>query len=193
MDANSLWFTARGAGLSALIALSLAVGLGAIGSMRMRSAASRVIVQYLHRTAAVLGLALILVHVTTLVMDSKAHVGLAGAIIPFASHYRANSIALGSIAMYALLIVAALGAARGRVAGSPRAAKIWRALHALAYPAWTTALLHSILSGTDRSQGWVIVLDFICGAFVLFSVCLRVVDAGATRPSRVVSPAVGAR
>lgn len=193
MGSNDLWFTARGAGLSALIALSLAVGLGAIASMRLRSASTRVVLQYLHRTAAVLGLALIFVHVTTLVLDSKAHVGLAGAIIPFASHYRPNSIALGSIAMYSLLAVAALGAARGRMASSHRAVLTWRALHALAYPIWAIALLHSILSGTDRSQGWVIMLDLACVVFVVFSVGFRLADAESARAGETTRRPVGVR
>ena len=193
MDANTLWFTARGAGLSALIALSLAVGFGAIGSMRMRSVSTRVIVQYLHRTAAVLGLGLIFVHVTSLILDSKAHVGLAGALVPFASQYRPNSIALGSIAMYALLLVAAVGAARGRMAGSRLGVLTWRTLHALAYPTWAIAVLHSVLSGTDRSQPWVVILDMVCVAFVVIAVSLRFSDDESRRASAPTSRPVSRR
>ena len=139
MTANSLWFAARGAGLSAMLVLSLAAALGAAGSVRTRSVPTRVVIQYLHRTAAGLGLGLIVVHVTTLVLDNKAHIGLAGALIPFAAHYRPNAVALGSVAMYAFLLVAALGAARGRIAASQLGAATWRALHAISYPAWAVA------------------------------------------------------
>lgn len=174
MTANSLWFTARGAGLSAMIVLSLAVALGALGSLRGASPGTRVVVQYLHRTAAVLGLGLIFVHVSTLILDSKAHVGLAGALIPFAAHYRPNAVALGSLATYAFLLVAAVGAARGRMASSPRGASTWRALHALAYPAWAIAVLHGMLAGTDRGQRWVVLLTIGCVAGVLIAASIRV-------------------
>lgn len=173
MTANSLWFTARGAGLSAMIVLSLAVALGALGSLRGSSPGTRVVVQYLHRTAAVLGLGLIFVHVSTLVLDSKAHIGLAGAVIPFAAHYRPNSVALGSLAMYAFLLVAAIGAARGRMAASPRGAASWRVLHVLAYPAWAIAVLHGLLAGTDRGQRWVVLLTMGCVAGVLIAATIR--------------------
>ena len=173
MNANMLWFTARGAGLSAMLVLSLTVALGAYGSLRIKSLSTRVVVQYLHRTAAALGLMLIFVHVGTLVLDSKSNINLAGALVPFAAHYRPNSVALGSIAMYTLLFVAAIGAARGRMAASPRGAASWRVLHALSYPAWTVAVLHGVLSGTDRSQRWVVLLDIACVAGVAIAAGTR--------------------
>ena len=173
MSANSLWFTARGAGLSAMLVLSLAVCLGALGSVRSRSASNRVVTQYLHRSAAAVGLALIAVHVGTLVLDNKAHVGLAGALVPFAAHYRPNAVALGSIAMYAFMIITALGAARGRVAASRIGAATWRALHALSYPAWLVAMAHGLLAGTDRSQHWVAALTIGCVLAVAAAVTFR--------------------
>jgi methionine sulfoxide reductase heme-binding subunit len=173
VSANALWFTARGAGLSALLVLSLAVVLGALGSMRTRSASTRVVIQYLHRTAAALGLGLIAVHVSTLVLDQKAHIGLAGALVPFAAHYRPNAVALGSIAMYVFLLVAALGAARGRLASSRFGATTWRVLHALAYPAWLAAVVHGLLAGTDRAQHWVVTLAVCCILAVVAAVMTR--------------------
>lgn len=187
MSANALWFTARGAGLSALLVLSLAVVLGAMGSMRTRSASTRVVVQYTHRTAAALGLGLIAVHVSTLILDQKAHIGLAGALIPFAAHYRPDAVALGSIAMYAFLLVAALGAARGRLASSPLGAATWRVLHGLSYPAWLAAVLHGLLAGTDRAQHWVEVLVVSCVLAVVAAVMVRltVLDQGQQPWARV--------
>ena len=184
MTANSLWFTARGAGLSAMLVLSLAAALGAAGSVRTRSVPTRVVIQYLHRTAAGLGLGLIVVHVTTLVLDNKAHIGLAGALIPFAAHYRPNAVALGSVAMYAFLLVAALGAARGRIAASQLGAATWRALHAISYPAWAVAVVHGVLAGTDRGQHWVQVLTIGCVLAVAMATAYRLILARATTPHR---------
>jgi DMSO/TMAO reductase YedYZ heme-binding membrane subunit len=173
MNANMLWFTARGAGLSAMLVLSLAVSFGAFGSQRIKSVSTRVVVQYLHRTAAMLGLLLILVHVSTLILDSKSNITLAGALVPFAARYRPNSVALGSIAMYAFVFVAAIGSARGRMASSRRGAASWRALHALSYPVWAIAVAHGLLAGTDRSQHWVVLLTILCVASVLIAASTR--------------------
>ena len=85
MNANALWFTARGAGLAAMLVLTVATTLGALGSIRIESTSTRVITQYVHRTAAVLGLGLIFVHVSTLILDPKAHIGVVGALVPFAA------------------------------------------------------------------------------------------------------------
>ena len=52
---NTLWFTARGAGLSALLVLSVATALGALTSIKSAKPSTRVVVQYVHRSAAVLG------------------------------------------------------------------------------------------------------------------------------------------
>ena len=120
MTNNALWYIARGAGLSALVTLTLAIVLGALASIHTRAAARRVIMQYLHRTAAVLGLLLIALHVAAILLDSIAHVGAVGAFVPFTSPYRHNAVALGTTALYALLIVTALGLARGRMAVIPR-------------------------------------------------------------------------
>ena len=99
----TLWYTARGAALAALIALSVATALGALVSLPSRNAARRVIVQYAHRSAAVLGIGLLALHVTAIVLDSKAHVSLLGALVPFTSGYRPEWVGLGTIALYLML------------------------------------------------------------------------------------------
>lgn len=192
MNANNLWFTARGAGLSALLALSIATACGALGSLPTASAPSRVMVQYLHRTAAALGIGLILVHVGTIVLDSKAHIGVAGALVPFAASYRPTAVALGSTTAYLLLLVAALGLARGRLAAAPAGARAWRAAHSLGYLLWAAAVLHGLLAGTDRGQGWVL-LVVGCVLLVLAAGTARLLgldDAGsAARPTNASSAA----
>jgi predicted ferric reductase len=169
----TLWYTARGAGLAALLALTLATTLGALGSRWLASASSRVIMQYLHRSAAVLGLSLLVVHISAVLLDNKAHVGVAGALVPFASSYRPGAVALGSITAYLLLLVSALGAARGRLAASDAATRAWRAIHALGYVAWLTAIWHGFTAGTDSSVGWVRLLYLGCLITVPMALLLR--------------------
>jgi sulfoxide reductase heme-binding subunit YedZ len=177
---NDLWFTARGAGLAALLSLTITVVIGTLGSAAVTSAPNRVVWQYVHRTAAGVGILLVAVHVTTLVFDAKAHVGVAGAFVPFASQYRPNAVALGSITAYTIIVVAVAGAARGRFAATRVGAASWRGIHVLAYPAWLTAVLHSVLSGTDRAVSWVVLLDVSCVGAVMIAGVMRLVRADAT-------------
>jgi predicted ferric reductase len=177
---NDLWFTARGAGLAALLSLTITVVIGTLGSAAVTSAPNRVVWQYVHRTAAGIGILLVVVHVTTLMFDAKAHVGVAGALVPFASHYRPNAVALGSITAYTLIVVACAGAARGRFAATRIGAASWRTIHFLGYPAWLTAVLHSVLSGTDRAVSWVVLLDVACVGAVMIAGVVRIVRTDTT-------------
>jgi len=169
----TLWYTARGAGLAALLVLTLSTSLGALASVKIRSAATRIVAQYTHRAAAGLGLGLIVLHVATIVADRKAGVGAYGAFVPFASAYRPTAVALGSIAAYTLLLVAALGLARGRLAASARGARAWRYAHTLAYGTWGLAMLHGLNAGTDAGLRWVRTLWVLCVLAVLSSVVVR--------------------
>lgn len=188
---NALWFTARGAGLSALLVLSISTTLGALGSRATARPDSRVVLQYVHRTAALVGLLLVTVHVTTLVLDRKAHVGVAGVFVPFASAYKPGAVTLGSIAAYLFVLVAALGLARGRLAATAAGARTWRGLHALSYAAWLSALLHGLNAGTDRGQPWVRWLALCCVVAVAGALVVRLFGLDGQRLAT--APAVRAR
>jgi len=174
----SVWLTARGAGLSALILLTVSTALGALVSRRGRPGA-RYVAQYVHRTCAGLGLGVLVLHVATILADSYAHVGVSGALVPFTSSYRATAIALGTIAAYLFLAVAAVGLARGRMAASERAVRAWRGIHALAYAGWALALVHGFTAGTDSDVGWVRLIYLGC--------LVAVGGAVATRLSRPIA------
>lgn len=161
----TIWFTLRGAGLTAMTLLTVTTCMGVLVSRGGRPD-RRYIVQYVHRVTASLGLGVLMLHVVTALMDSYAGVGVTGAIVPFTSGYRATWIGLGTIAAYLIVLVAATGFARGRIAASARGAAMWRTVHGLSYGAWALALLHGYESGTDSSQPWVRLLYLTCLASV---------------------------
>jgi hypothetical protein len=169
----TLWFTARGAALAALTLLTLATALGAVGSAKSLRPERRVLSQYLHRTAALLGLSLLIVHITSIVLDTDAGVGVSGALIPFTSGYRAGSVAFGTLAVYTFLLVSALGLARGRMARSARATRAWRGIHLLAYAGWGMAMWHGFFTGTDSDLPWVRGLYLACLLSVVSAVAIR--------------------
>jgi len=189
-----LWYTARGAGLAALVLLSLSTCLGALVSRqpaeaRATLAGGRYLVQYLHRTLAGLGLVVLFVHVGTIVADSYAHVRLTGAIIPFASGYRSGWVALGTIAAYLLVGVAIHGLARGRLASSARGARTWRGVHLLAYAGWVAAVVHGLDAGSDIGVGWVRLIFIACVTAVVASVTVRLGGVLQRAPSATAKPA----
>ncbi|MDT4892748.1 MAG: hypothetical protein QOE97_1783 [Pseudonocardiales bacterium] len=170
------WYIARGAGLSALVLLSISTGIGALVSARLPGRpSSRVIAQYLHRTVASLALAVLGLHVTAILADSFAKVGWLHALVPFTAQYRPFWVGLGTLAVYAFLLVGVTGALRGRMAGTDSGARNWRRLHAAAYAGWGLALLHGLRSGTDSGVGWVRWLYLACLVVVAGCVTARVV------------------
>jgi methionine sulfoxide reductase heme-binding subunit len=168
----SIWFTMRGAGLTALVLLTITTCIGVLVSGGGRPDL-RYIVQYVHRVTASLGLGVLLLHVVTALMDSYAGVGITGAIVPFTSGYRATWVGLGTIAAYLIVLVAATGFARGRIAASEKGAAVWRTVHGLSYGAWGLALIHGFESGTDSGQTWVRFLYLACLASVPTCLVLR--------------------
>lgn len=181
-----LWYVARGAGLAALVLLTVSTALGALMTGRGR-AANRVLAQYAHRSTAALGLGVLCLHLATILGDSYAGVGWVGALVPSQSGYRPPWVALGTLAVYTFVGVAALGLARGRLTPSARGVRVWRALHGLAYLGWGMAMLHGLNAGTDTSVGWVRVLYLGCAVVVLGSVAARL-SVGAKRAPAVAQP-----
>ena len=158
----TVWYTARGAGISALVLLTLTLCLGAFTSNPGRPA-TRYIAQYVHRVASGLGLGVLALHIGTVLADTYAKVNATGAVVPFTAGYRATWVGLGTIAAWLLVTVTVLGLARGRLAASARGARAWRVVHVLAYPAWLLALVHGWTSGTDTHVPWVRVVYLLCG------------------------------
>jgi sulfoxide reductase heme-binding subunit YedZ len=149
-----IWYLARGAGISAYVMLSLATAAGALTSRRSSRIGCRLIVQYVHRSAALTGLALLALHITTLLADRYARVGAAGALLPLASGYRPVAVSFGLLAMYLLVAAALTGLLRSRFARSEPAGRRWRSIHLLGYAGWASAAWHFYTVGTDAGQWW---------------------------------------
>ncbi|MXG91818.1 ferric reductase [Nocardioides flavescens] len=168
----TLWFLARAAGFTAVVAASFAVGLGALGSSSP-VASRRVLTQLAHRSAAVLTLAFLALHVVLLVTDSHVDLSALGALVPFTAGWQPVALGLGTLAAYGFGVVSLTGALRGRLAASAGAARAWRGVHLSAYVAWVLAMGHGILAGTDTGAGWALALYAVCAAGVGAAVAVR--------------------
>jgi sulfoxide reductase heme-binding subunit YedZ len=170
----TLWFIARAAGFVALLAASISVALGAAGTSGRLD--SRILAQLVHRSAAVLTLAFVGLHAVLLVVDHYVDVSVHGALVPFTAGYRGYALGLGTLAIYGFVVVAGVGALRGRLAASSRAARAWRGVHLTAYAAWALAMAHGVLAGTDTLRGWALALYGLSAFVVVGAVASRVAE-----------------
>ncbi|HEX5496595.1 MAG TPA: ferric reductase-like transmembrane domain-containing protein [Mycobacteriales bacterium] len=186
-----LWYLGRATGTVSLLLLTGTLVLGVLvrrgGTVR---GLPRFVVAGLHRNLSLLTVALLAVHVTTMVVDPFAPILLADAIVPFGSDYRPLWLGLGAIALDLLLAVLVTSLLRLRIGRSA-----WRAVHLLTFAAWPVALVHGLGTGTDTRQTWLLVLSAGCVLAVLGSVLWRIgaaVDLGPRRRAGLAALAVAA-
>ena len=186
-----IWYLARGAGIAAFAALSVATAAGAVTARRSDAIQRRVLTQYLHRAAALTGVLLLMLHLTAVLLDSYAHVGLLGAVLPLASQYRPFAVALGVLATYLLVAVTVSGLLRASFASSARAVRAWRGIHLASYGAWALSAGHFLTAGTDAGQWWARLVLLAGVGIVAAGVIVRLTERQpAIRPSAPI--AVGA-
>lgn len=172
----TLWYVARAAGFGTLILATVTVVLGALASRQPPGAGGRdrrILRQLAHRSAGVVTLALLGLHVLLLVTDQYVDLSLPSVLVPFTAGYRAFAVGLGTLTMYGLLVLAATGALRGRLATSAAGARGWRAVHGSAYLVWLLAMGHGILAGTDTLSSWALWLYGACALAVILAIWAR--------------------
>jgi methionine sulfoxide reductase heme-binding subunit len=138
------WLVARAAGLVAFGLLTLSVWLGLAMSTRLLGPKRQKLLLPLHRTLAWTGLSMVGLHVGALMLDPVLHFGFLSALVPGAAAWRPAAVALGVVAGWLSLALAASFNAR-RWIGQ----KGWRRLHYASFAAFWLALGHALLSGTD--------------------------------------------
>jgi sulfoxide reductase heme-binding subunit YedZ len=187
-----LWYLARAAGIAAFASLSLATGLGALTArstagtpslVRARAVERRVVWQYAHRAAALVGVALIVLHIVTLIADPYAGVGVTG-LLPFGSAYRPLAVTFGVLAAYLLVAVVVTGLLRGRMARSAAGARRWRYVHVTAYLAWAASAWHFLQAGSDAGTWWALAVLIAGTAVVAGGVAARLTGLRPPGPDR---------
>lgn len=173
----ALWYLTRGTGAVTLAGLTLSVVLGIAEVQRLSlPGAPRFMVASLHRTASLLVLALLVVHVATAVLDAFAPIRLLDAVVPFAGVYRPLWLGLGALALDGLLAVIVTSLVRRRLG-----LRTWRTVHWAAYACWPVAVVHGLGTGSDARAGWMQLLTAACAAAVLAAVAWRLLRSGPVR------------
>ncbi len=142
------WDLARAGGITAYLLLVSAIVLGILESTPRvgRVPGVRQVTHHYHRWVMLFALAFVAVHVTSLVLDPYAGVGLAAVFVPGLSQYRPVAVSLGTLALLAGLLA-------GATAWFPaRFPKVWLPIHRFGGIIFVLVWLHAVSSGTDTPR-----------------------------------------
>ena len=167
---TALWYLTRATGTVSLLLLTASVALGIANIGRLKAAGwPRFVVDGLHRNVSLLALALLAVHILTSLLDPFAGIHVLDAVIPLVASYRPVWLGLGAFAADLLIAIALTSIVRRHLGHG-----VWRATHWLAYLCWPVAVLHTVGSGSDIKQPWMLAIIAICVLTVVAAVWARV-------------------
>ncbi len=174
---EALWALGRGTGVAALISFTLAVLLGILNrSGRPLGALGRTGAADLHRTAALTGVGLVVLHVVTLAIDPFAQLRLVDLAVPFLGIRSPLWLGLGTLALDLLVVVTAVSLLRHRVGPA-----VFRFVHWATYPLWALSLAHALGTGSDARTSAGLSLAAACSLAVVAAVLWRTSESYAGR------------
>src|SRR2546423_1117483 len=186
---NVPWDIARAGGFTAYILLTLAVIVGLALSTQIQSPSRwpRLLNSELHNFLTLLSTIFLGVHVLAVWIDPFTHFGWKEILIPLASHYRPEWMALGIVGLYLGIAIGISTLLRKRIGYS-----WWRRLHVLTLGIFALAALHGIGTGSDTQTWWALGIYLVSIALVGALLCRRVLSSKVKRkhvPARPVTPA----
>jgi len=157
------WDVARAGGFTAYILLTLAVVVGLALSTQIQSPSRwpHIINSELHNFLTLLSTIFLGVHVLAVILDPFTHFGLNEILVPLASHYRPEWMALGIVGLY-LGIAIGLSTLLRKLIGY----KWWRKLHVLTLAIFALAAIHGIGTGSDSQTPWALGIYLVSIALV---------------------------
>jgi len=173
------WIILRAAGIGAYLVLFFSVAFGLVGTSApfgKRIAKQSAIL--IHQFMSTVGLVLLGVHIGGLLLDQYIHFGPTQVLVPGTSSYRPVAVAIGIVGMYSMVLVAASSWFRKHYS-----AKVWRALHMAAVPAFVLSMLHGVFAGADSARPWMYLIYVTTATIVVFLLVLRGLTVG-LRPVR---------
>lgn len=167
---HPLWIATRATGIVALLLLTATLALGVVDRSRWSSARwPRFAIDHVHRSAALLAVVFVALHVATTVLDGFVPISWADAVLPFHAGYRAFFTGLGALAFDLLLALVLTSLLRERIGY-----RAWRAVHWAAYACWPVAFVHALGTGSDAGRPWMLAVAAICGGAVAAALLTRV-------------------
>jgi methionine sulfoxide reductase heme-binding subunit len=164
------WNVLRAAGFGAYLVLFLSVVLGLLGATSLgRDRESKQSSIGAHQFLASVGLLLLAIHLAGVVLDPWIHFRTTDLFLPMLQDaYRPVAVALGIVAMYAMVLVTVASWVRRHLS-----VRFWRGTHMLAIPMFAMAMLHGVLAGTDSVRPVVFSTYVATGGIVVFLTLVR--------------------
>ena len=165
------WNVARAGGFTSYILLTLAVLVGLALSTQLQSPSHwpRLINSELHNFLTLLGTIFLGVHVLAVIVDPYTHFGLNEVLIPLASHYRPEWMALGIVALYLGIAIGISTLLRKHIGY-----KWWRRLHVLTLGIFMLATIHGLGTGSDTQTSWALGIYLVSILLVGALLCKRI-------------------
>jgi DMSO/TMAO reductase YedYZ heme-binding membrane subunit len=180
-----VWLASRAAGIVTLVLLAVQIVIGLLMSHPRNRSTWKQSARWFawHENLWLFVLAFVAAHVVAIVVDPYAGVGLAGALVPGLSTFRTPAVALGTIALDALLVT---GITARWTKLLPAGA--WLSIHRLALVVFVLAWAHGLLAGTDSVP--LLALYVVLASVVGATAAYRYWIARAARPVHASLPEV---
>jgi predicted ferric reductase len=180
------WDVARAGGFTAYLLLTLAVVVGLALSTQLQSPRRwpRLLNNELHNFLTLLSTIFLGVHVLAVVVDPFTHFGWNEILIPLASHYRPEWMALGIVGLYLGIAIGISTLLRKRIGYN-----WWRRLHVLTLGIFALATIHGLGTGSDTRTWWALGIYLVSIVLVGALLCRRVFSSKGKHKQAPVRPA----
>lgn len=140
------WIAARALGVTAYLLLALQIATGLLLSHPRNTATWRKTRQTFpwHDLLTVFTFAFLVLHIVLMAIDPWAKVGWMGALLPGLSGYRPPAVAIGTVALYAMIFTAVTAKWTRLLPDG-----WWLKAHRFAAVTFLLTWVHSVLAGTD--------------------------------------------
>jgi predicted ferric reductase len=164
------WDIARAGGFTAYILLTLAVIVGLALSTQIQSPRRwpRLLNSELHNFLTLLSTIFLGVHILATWVDPYTRFSWNEILIPLASHYRPEWMALGIVAVYLGIAIGISTWLRPHIGY-----KLWRQLHVLTLVIFALATIHGIGTGSDTQTPWALGIYLVSSVLVGSLLCRR--------------------
>jgi predicted ferric reductase len=164
------WDIARAGGFTAYILLTLAVIVGLALSTQIQSPNRwpRLLNSELHNFLTLIATIFLGVHILATWIDPYTRFSWNEILIPLASHYRPEWMALGIVALYLGIAIGISTWLRPHIGY-----KLWRQLHVLTLVIFALATIHGIGTGSDTQTPWALGIYLVSSMLVGMLLCRR--------------------
>jgi methionine sulfoxide reductase heme-binding subunit len=175
----TFWLLARSSGIAAYVLITASVLAGLVVKSRPFGRAVKAADTVdVHRTLAMLGLGMLVLHGVALTLDRTLHLSPVALVVPGLSPYRPLPVALGVVACELAVLLVVSFRLRRRIG-----MRTWRRLHWASYLVFLMATVHGLTAGTDSARPWASGLYLGAVGAVAFATAWRALDRPIRTPA----------